>query len=104
MIHNYLDESSRYLGSKPQPSAELPTHYTFNEERYELFVAQKHTYLYDRCTQDAFTISTNLRTYLRHLTTSPEKVTTVVARINANLLQDLLSKQILKGTCREESL
>ena len=102
-IHNYLDESSRHQGTKGQGAPELPTHYTFNQERYELFVAQKHTYLYDRYTQDAFTISANLRAYLSHLTAAPEKVTTVVARINANLLQDLLGKQILQGICREET-
>ncbi|GGF03809.1 hypothetical protein [Hymenobacter cavernae] len=105
MIHNYVDLSNGHSGGAALPTANLgsPTHYVFNQERYELFAARKYAYLFDRFTQEAFTISPKLLAYLRHLTTHPEAVASAAVRINATLLHDLLSKQILRGVSREDA-
>ncbi|MBT9395464.1 hypothetical protein KLP40_20030 [Hymenobacter sp. NST-14] len=102
MIHNYVDLRSEHPATPDTLDAD-PTHYTFNEARYELFAARKHAYLFDRHTQDAFTISRNLLGYLRHLMATPEPVASAAVRINAPLLQELLGKQILRKINREDA-
>jgi lauroyl/myristoyl acyltransferase len=97
MIHNYLDLSSGRSGGQLSTGSGEPSHYTFNQERYELYQARQHAYLYDRTTQDAFTISPNLLKYLQHISKAPDPAAAVAVRINPTLLQELLSKQIMQG-------
>lgn len=98
MVHNYF-ELSDAAGGRAATAEELaaPTHYTLNAARYELYQARHHAYLYDRSTQQAFTVSANLLGYLRHLAAAPEPVAIVTARLNPTLRQDLLGRQVLRG-------
>ena len=93
MIHNYLALPDK--AAPPAAAPGPPSHYTFNQERYELYQAGAHSYLYDRRTQEAFAISGNLLAYLRHIGRTPDKAEAVAVRVNPALRQELLGKHIL---------
>lgn len=100
MIHHYLDLSGATVAKAEPPLA--PSHYTFNQKRYEMYQARQYNYLYDRYQHEAFTVSANLLAYLRHILATPDTTAAVAVRINPTLRQELLTKQVLQGVSPEE--
>lgn len=96
LIQNYLELASR-PDEHPAPGSDGPTHYIFNQARYELHQTSQAGFLRNRRTQEVLAISAKLSAYLQHTTTAPTEVAVVRARLHPTLLQELLGTQVLRA-------
>ncbi|MGY3091464.1 hypothetical protein ACVWYF_004532 [Hymenobacter sp. UYAg731] len=100
MIHHYLDLGGAAVASAGPPL--VPSYYTFNQQRYEMYQGRQYNYLYDQHRHEAFAVSANLLAYLRYIVATPDTAAAVAVRINPTLRQELLAKQVLRGVSPEE--